>query len=81
MSDPRYETLRIAMRKIAWPVMTLREYAEDQGHDFDGHKAVELANCVGYLKEIAREAMAEITVIDPSGVNDRPAATPRENVG
>lgn len=73
MSDERYEVLRIAMRKIAWPMMALRELAEDQGHDFNARKAIEIANDPEYLKNIARIAMADIAVIDPAGVNDRPA--------
>lgn len=72
MSDPRYEVLRIAMRKIAWPMLTLREYAEDQGRDLDGHMARQIANDPHYLKDIAQKAMAEIAGIDPEGVNDRP---------
>jgi len=72
MSDPRYEVLRVAVLKIAWPMMALREFAEDQGHDFNANKAIEIANDPEYLKNIARIAMADIAVIDPAGVNDRP---------
>lgn len=74
MTDPRYEALRIAMRKIAWPMLTLREFAEDQGHYFNADKAREIAYSPGYLQSIAANAMAEITMIDPTGVNDRPQA-------
>ncbi len=78
MSDPRYEILRVAMRKIAWPMMTLREFAEDQGHEFNAKKALEIAHSLGYLQGIAQEAMADIAMIDPAGVNDRPAVPTQE---
>lgn len=72
MTDPRYETLRVAMRKIAWPMLALREFAEDQGHEFNAHKALEIARSPAYLQNIAADAMVAIAMIDPAGVNDRP---------
>ena len=72
MDDPRYEVLRIAIRKIAWPMQWLQEYAEDHGLEIDGPAAVELANDPNYLKQLAQQAMADIAKIDPTGVNDRP---------
>jgi hypothetical protein len=64
MSDLRYEALRVAMRKIAWPMMTLREYAEDQGCKLEPVMARQLSNDPNYLKDIAQKAMAEIAAID-----------------
>ena len=82
MDDPRYEVLRIAIRKIAWPMQWLQEYAEDHGLEIDGPAAVELANDPNYLKQLAQQAMADIAKIDPTGVNDRPhrqhVMTPKE---
>ena len=75
MIDPRYEVLRIAMYKIAWPMLALREFAEDEGHDFDAGMAIRIANDPAYLKGIAQGAMALIATIDPAGVNDRPSKT------
>ncbi len=72
MADPRYEVLRVAMRKIAWPIKALQEYAEDQGHKLDVHMAVQIVSNPHYFQDIAQEAMAEIAMIDPTGVNDRP---------
>ena len=72
MTDPRYEVLRIAMRKIAWPMMALREYAEDHGCEMDHPVARDLVNDPNYLKQIAQQALADIVKIDPAGVNDRP---------
>ena len=80
MNDPRYEVLRVAMRKISWPMLTLREFAEDQGHEFNARNASEIARSPCYLQGIAREAMAAIAIIDPTGVNDRPATlTPAQS--
>jgi hypothetical protein len=73
MNDPRYEVLRIAMRKIAWPMQWLKEYAEDCGCKVDYPVAQDLAKDPNYLKQIAQQAMAEIAKIDATGVNDRPA--------
>ena len=70
--DPRYEVLRIAMRQIAWPIRTLQEYAKEQGRQLDGGVAVQLAKDPGYLSGIAAQAMADIAMIDPTGVNDPP---------
>lgn len=74
MIDPRYEVLRVAMRKIAWPLRGLQEMAEDQGRKIDGHMALQIANDHHYLIKLAQDAMAEIARIDPDGVNDRPPA-------
>jgi hypothetical protein len=60
----RYKILRIAMRKIAWPMMTLREEAEAQGTDFDEAVARQLANDPDYLKRIAETALEEIIAVD-----------------
>lgn len=68
--DPRYEVLRVAMRKIAFPILTLQEYAKEQGRQVDGAVAVQLAKDPGYLSSIAAQAMADIAMIDPTGVND-----------
>ena len=72
--DPRYEVLRVAMRRIAWPIQGLREMAEDQGRELDGHMARTIGLDPHYLIKIAQDAMAEIATIDPTGVNDRPRA-------
>lgn len=81
MTDPRYEVLRVAMRKIAWPMGWLKEYAEDHGCKVDYPVAQQLAADPNYLKQIAQQAMAEIAQIDPAGVNDRPQhfPTPQES--
>ncbi len=60
----RYKILRIAMRKIAWPMMTLREEAEALGTDFDEAVARQLANDPDYLKRIAETALEEIIAVD-----------------
>lgn len=78
MSDPRYEVLRTAMYKIAWPLRGLEEMAADQGRKLDGHMAVQIANDPHYLIKLAQDAMAEIAQIDPTGVNDRPTLSLRQ---
>lgn len=75
MIDQRYEVLRVAMRKIAWPIQGLREMAEDQGRELDGHMARVVGFDPHYLIKIAQDAMAEIAMIDPAGVNDRPVSS------
>lgn len=78
MSDPRYEVLRAAMWKIAWPLRGLEEMAKDQGNRLEGHMAVRIANDPHYLIKLAQDAMAEIARIDPVGVNDPPTSTVRQ---
>jgi hypothetical protein len=51
---------REALKDVAHPVEHLRRYAEQQGMELDGHMAQNLSSDVYFVKQIARNALAQL---------------------
>lgn len=79
-SDPRFEILRSALHRIAWPIAGQRDEAHALALPFDQQAACERGNDPEYLKELARNAFKDAIKIDPAGM-DIPPTFPKPGQG